>query len=58
MSLQACPKPRQIAAPLCDSDCSGPQQRLPHIATPFARERDSLNRPAAKTAARKLKKYD
>jgi hypothetical protein len=39
-------------------DCTGPQQRLQRIATRFARERDNLNRPAAKAAAGKVKKYD
>jgi hypothetical protein len=38
--------------------CTIPRQRLQRIATPFARERDNLNRSAAKAATRKLKKYD
>jgi MFS family permease len=40
------------------NDCTTVRQRLERIATRFARKRDTLNRPAAKAVARKLKKYD
>jgi hypothetical protein len=38
--------------------CTIPRQGLQRIATWFVRQRDNLNRPAAKGTARKLKKYD
>jgi hypothetical protein len=38
--------------------CIIPRQRLQRFATQFARERDNLNRIAARATAMKIKKYD